>query len=103
MNPTRNNILPTYIGNYGSSYIGNGNIPNSWTMIPNPYYPGNLPLTFSNTLGPMAYSFSNMVSIIITTTGGSQGVQTSMMIPLVIAPVGRFSIGNLVPYFQLPI
>jgi len=39
MNPTRNSILPAYLGNYEPSYVGNDNIPNPWTMIPNPYYP----------------------------------------------------------------
>jgi hypothetical protein len=37
MNPTRNNTLLAYLGNYGLSYVGNDNIPNPWTMIPNPY------------------------------------------------------------------
>jgi hypothetical protein len=54
MNPTGNNILPTYLGIYGLSYACNDNIPNPWTMILNPYYLGNPPLTFSNTIGPMA-------------------------------------------------
>jgi hypothetical protein len=48
MNRTENNILPAYLGNYGPSYIGNDDIPNQWTMIPNPYYLGKPPLTFSN-------------------------------------------------------
>ncbi len=102
MNPIGNIILPAYLGNHGASYVGNGNIPNSWTMIPNLYYLGNLPLTFSKTLGPMAYSFLNMVSTIITTTKGNQGVQASMVTPLVTVPIGKFFIGNLVPYFQPP-
>jgi hypothetical protein len=73
MNATNNNILLTYLGNYGSSYAGIYNILNPWTMIPNPYYVGNLPLTFSNTIGPAAYPFLNMVSIKIVVNKGSQG------------------------------
>jgi hypothetical protein len=37
MNPIGNNILLIYLGNYGLSYAWNDNIPNQWTMIPNPY------------------------------------------------------------------
>jgi hypothetical protein len=43
-------------------------------MIPNPYYPRNLPITFSNALGPMAYPFLNMVFTGIVAIGGNQGV-----------------------------
>jgi hypothetical protein len=68
MNPTRNSILPTYLGNYGLSYVGNGNIPNPWTIIPNPYYPGNPPLTFPNTFRLVAYLFSSVVSTKIVVT-----------------------------------
>jgi hypothetical protein len=71
VNPIRNNILPTCLRNYGSSYIGTGIIPNPWTMIPNPYYPINLPHTFPNTSGLVAYLFPNIISIGITMTGGS--------------------------------
>jgi hypothetical protein len=61
MIPTKNNILPANLGNYGPSYTSNDNIPNPWTMmIPNPYYPRNLSLTFSNTFGLVAYPFLNM-------------------------------------------
>jgi hypothetical protein len=62
MNLIGNNILPTYLGNYGpSSYANNNNIPNTWTMILNPYYLGNPPLTFSNTLRLMIYLFSELL------------------------------------------
>lgn len=44
----------------------------------------------------------NTVSTKIVATRGSQGVQVSMMIPLGIAPIDKFSTENLVPYFQLP-
>jgi hypothetical protein len=37
MNPIGNNILLAYLENYGSSYAGNNNIPNPWTIIPNLY------------------------------------------------------------------
>jgi hypothetical protein len=63
MNPIKNNILLTYLGNYGPSYTSNDNIPNPWAMILNPYYLGNPPLTFFNTPGLVAYPFSNMVFI----------------------------------------
>jgi hypothetical protein len=33
MNPTKNNILPTYLGNYGLYYVSNNNIPNPWTIF----------------------------------------------------------------------
>jgi hypothetical protein len=39
MNPTENDILPTYFGNYGLSYVSTSNIPNPWTLIPNPKKP----------------------------------------------------------------
>lgn len=71
MNPTKNNTLLAYFGNYGQSYVGNDNIPNSWTMILNLYYLGNPPLTFSNTPRLATYLFPNMVSIRIITYGGS--------------------------------
>jgi hypothetical protein len=102
MNPTRKYILPTYLGNYGLSYVGNDNIPNPWTMILNHYYLGNHPFTFSNTHEHVAYSFLNMVCIEIATIGGSQGVHAFMMTPLVIDPTSGFSTKNPVPYFQLP-
>ncbi len=73
MNPPKSNILLTDLGSYGSSYVGIFNIPNPWTMIPNPFYQRNPPLTFSNTTGPTTYLFSNMVSIEIVVTRGSQG------------------------------
>jgi hypothetical protein len=60
MNPTGNNILLAYLGNYGSSYAYNNNIPNPWIMIPNPYYLGNPPLTFSNTPGHTTYPFQSI-------------------------------------------
>jgi hypothetical protein len=102
MNPSRNNILLAYLGNYGSSYASNNKIPNPWTMVLNPYYLGNVPLIFSNTIELVAYSFMNTMSTKIVATRGSQGVQVSMMIPLGIAPTDKFSTENLVPYFQLP-
>jgi hypothetical protein len=71
-------------------------------MIPNPYYLGKLPLTFSNITRLVAYPFLNMGSTIITTTGGSRGVQASMMTPSVNAPIGELFTENLVPYFQPP-
>jgi hypothetical protein len=92
---TRNNILPTYLGNYGLSYVGNDNIPNPWTIIPNPYYPRNLPLTFPNTSRHVAYPFPNVVSTRIVVTRESKGVQ-------MIVPISGFYTGNLVPYFQPP-
>jgi hypothetical protein len=55
MNPTKNNILLAYLGNYGPSYTSNNNIPNPWTMIPNLYYLSNPPLTFSNIINPTTY------------------------------------------------
>jgi hypothetical protein len=67
-------------------------------MIHNPYNLGNPPLTFSNTIGLMAYLFLNMVSTRIVVIRGNQGVQASMMIPLITIPIG-----NMVPYFQSPI
>jgi hypothetical protein len=70
MNPTRNNILLPYHGNYGSSYANNDNIPNPWTMNPNPHYLGNPPHTFSNTPRLASYLFLNMVSIGIVAYGG---------------------------------
>jgi hypothetical protein len=73
MNPTKNNILLIYLGNYGSSYEVICNIPNPWTMILNPYYLRNLPFTFSNTTGLATYPFFNMVFIKILITRGSQG------------------------------
>jgi len=64
MNPIGNNILPTYLGNYGpSSYANNNNIPNTWKMIPNPYYLRNPPLTFSNTLGLAIYPFLELLQL----------------------------------------
>jgi hypothetical protein len=102
MNPTRNNILPTYLGNYGLSYVGNDNIPNPWTMIPNPYYPRNFPLTFSNTPRLVAYPFLNMVSTGNVAIGGSKYVQVSVMTPPIATPIGKFSTQNSVAYFQLP-
>ncbi len=57
MNRNENNILPAYLGNYGPSYKSNDNIPNQWIMIPNLYYLGNPPLTFSNTTNPTTYLF----------------------------------------------
>lgn len=102
MNPIINSILLTTLGNYGPSYASNDNIPNPSIMILNPYYLANPSLTFSNIIRFVAYPFLNMVSIIITTMGGSQGVQTSMMTPLVNALIGAFFIENLVLYFQLP-
>jgi hypothetical protein len=71
MNPTENNILLAYLRNYGPSYARNGNISNPWTMILNPYYPRNPPLTFSNPFKPTTYLFSNMVSTIIVTSRGN--------------------------------
>jgi hypothetical protein len=71
-------------------------------MIPNPYYLGNLPLTFSNTLGPTTYPFSNMVSIGIATIGENQGIQAFVMTTPVAIPISRYSTINLMPYFQLP-
>ncbi len=65
MNPI---VLLTYLGNYGLSSVGNDNIPNMWTMIPNPYYLGNPPLIFSNTPRLTTYLFLNMVSIGIAAT-----------------------------------
>jgi hypothetical protein len=100
MNPTKNSVLPAYLGDCGPSYASNDNIPNPWVMIPSPYYLGNPPLTFSNTISPTTYPFPNMVFIGIVATRGSQGVQTFVMIPSIIAPTGGFSIRNLVPYFQ---
>jgi hypothetical protein len=102
MNPIGNNILPTYLGNYGSSYTCNNNIPNPWAMIPNHYYLRNHPLTFSNTPELVAYPSLNMISIEIAITRGNQGVQASMMTPPVTTIIGRFSTKNLVPYFQPP-
>jgi hypothetical protein len=102
MNPIENNILPTYLGNYGPFYANNDNIPNPWIMIPNPYYLGNPPLTFSNTHGHVAYPFLNTVSAGITTTKGSHGVQACMMTPLITTFTNGFSTKNLVPYFQPP-
>jgi hypothetical protein len=81
MNSTRNNILPTYLGNHGLSYVGNNNIPNPWTIIPNPYYPRNPPLTFPNTSKFAAYPFLSVVSIKIVVTKKSKGVQTTVMAP----------------------
>jgi len=98
MNITGNSISLAYLGNYGLSYINNDNIPNPWAMNPNPYYQGNPPLTFSNIPRLMAYPFSNMVSIGIAAIRGSQGVQMFVMIPPIIVLVGRFFIGNMVPY-----
>jgi hypothetical protein len=69
---------------------------------PNPYYPGNLPFIFSNTLRLVAYPFPNMVLTKITTTGGNQSVQMFVMTPSVTTLVGGFSLGNLVPCFQPP-
>lgn len=71
-------------------------------MIPSIYYLGNPPLTFSNTIGPITYPFPNMVSTKIVAIGGIQGVQVSVMTPLVIAPICDFSTENRVPYFQPP-
>jgi len=71
-------------------------------MIPNPYYPNNPPLTFSNTPKLMAYPFPNMVSIGIVAIEGSHGVQMSMLTPPVTIPTSGFSIGSMVPYFQSP-
>jgi hypothetical protein len=71
-------------------------------MILNPYYLGNLPLTFFNTINLIAYPFPNMVSTKIFIIKGSQGVQTFVMISTIIVPTNRFSIKNLVPYFQPP-
>ncbi len=68
MNSTKNNILPTYLGNHGLSYVGNNNIPNPWTIIPNLYYPRNPPFTFPNTFKFSAYPFLNVVSIKIVIT-----------------------------------
>jgi hypothetical protein len=102
MNPIENNILPTYLGNYGPFYANNDNIPNPWIMIPNPYYLGNPPLTFSNTPRHVAYLFLNTVSTGITTTKGSHGVQACMMTPLITTFTNGFSTKNLVPYFQPP-
>ncbi len=83
MNPIENSILPAYLGNYIPSYAINGNIPNPWIMIPNPYYSRNPPLTFSNTPGFVAYPFLNMVSTKIITTEGSHGVQAYVMTPMI--------------------
>ncbi len=102
MNFIGNNILPTYLGNYGPSYASNNNIPNPWTMIPNPYYPRNLQLTFSKTLGPATYLFPNIVSTRIATTKGSQGVQVFVMTPLVTTPTSELFTENQMPYFQSP-
>jgi len=102
MNPIENNILPSYLGNYGPPFVGNNNIPNPWTTIPNPYYPRNPPFTFSNTHGPMAYPFLNMVSTKIVTIRGSQGVQVFVMTPSIIVPIGELSPINHVPHFQPP-
>jgi hypothetical protein len=103
MNPRiGNNILSTYFGNHGSSYASNDNIPNPWTMILNPYYLSNPPLMFSHTTKFVAFPFLNMVPTIIVATRGSQGVQMSMMTPLIIVPIGEFSIQNPMPYFQPP-
>ncbi len=71
-------------------------------MIPNPYYLGNPPLTFSNTPRPMPYSFLDMVSTGITKTRRSHGVQASVVTPLVTIHVGGFFIENMMPFFQLP-
>jgi hypothetical protein len=70
MNPTGNNVLPAYLGNYGPSYVGNNNIPNPWTIF-NFYYLDNPPLTFSNTIGPTTYPIPNMVSTRIVAIGGN--------------------------------
>ncbi len=102
MNPIGNNILPAYLGNYGLSYASNDNIPNRWTMNLIPYYPRNPPLTFFNTFGPMTYLFPNVVCTGIVVTRGSHNVQVYVMAPQVTIPTSRFSIKNLVPYFQLP-
>jgi hypothetical protein len=102
MNAIKNDILLTYFGNYGSSYVSTNNIPNPWMLIPNPYYLGNPPQTFLNTHGPMLYPFLNVVFTRIFATKGSQGVQMPMKAPQVTIPIGEFSIENLVPYFQLP-
>jgi len=61
MNPTGHNILLAYLGHYEPSYVSNNNIPNPWTMIPNPYYLGNPPFTFFNTTNSTSYPFPNMV------------------------------------------
>jgi hypothetical protein len=74
INPTGNNILLAYLGNYGPTYEGNGNIPNPWTMIPNPNYLRNPPFTFPNTFKSTSYLFPNVVSIEIATIGESKGV-----------------------------
>jgi hypothetical protein len=71
VNPTGNNILLAYIGNYGLTYVGNDNIPNPWTMIPNPYYLGNPPFTFTNMFKSTSYIFPNVVSIKIVANGES--------------------------------
>jgi hypothetical protein len=71
-------------------------------MIPDFYYLSNPPLTFSNRIGPTTYPLPNMVFIEIVTTRGGQGVQVSVMTPLVTTPIGGFSTGNPLPYFQLP-
>jgi hypothetical protein len=102
MNPTKHDILLTYFGNYGSSYVSTNNIPNPWMLISNPYYLGNPPHTFFNTHGPMLYPFLNVAFIKKIATKGNQGVQMSMKAPQVTAPIGEFYIENLVAYFQLP-
>ncbi len=43
-----------------------------------------------------------MVSTKIITIKGSQGVKAFVMISPITAPIGRFSIRNLMPYFQPP-
>lgn len=81
MNPIENDILPTYFGNYGPSYVSINNIPNPWTLIPNPYYPKNPPCIFFNTHGHVLYPFLNVVSTRIVATKGSQGVQMFVKTP----------------------
>jgi hypothetical protein len=91
MNPTKNNILPTYLGHYGPSYTSNDKIPNPWTMIPNMYYLGNPPHSFSNIISHVTYLFPNMVSTGLAAIGGSQGVQMFVMTLVTTAPIGGFS------------
>jgi hypothetical protein len=102
MNPIENSMLLAYLGNYGLFYANNGNIPNPWIMIPNPYYLKNLSLTFSNTLRPMTYPFLNMVFTIITATKGCHGVLAYVMTPLITTLINRFSTENPMPYLQPP-
>jgi len=68
-------------------------------MIFNPYYRGNLPLTFLNTSKLAAYPFPNLVSTKIVATKGSQGVQVFAMAPQITIPINGFSTKNPIPYF----